>query len=105
MNPESGQEFKEQYNNALQYFMSRCQHHIHKLATDPKAEEEAPGTQRVRFQEEQKGMQTRSAVDKQSISRVEVGPAYRLQGHCEEIWTQNEWRKELDGTDTWNAQR
>jgi hypothetical protein len=40
MNPESSQEFKEQYNDALQYFMSGCQHHIHKLATDPKTKEE-----------------------------------------------------------------
>ena len=40
MNHESSQEFKEQYNNALQYFMSRCQHHIHKLATDPKTKEQ-----------------------------------------------------------------
>ena len=32
--------FKTKYNCALQYFMSRCQHHIHRLVTDPKTQQE-----------------------------------------------------------------
>ena len=32
--------FKTKFNCALQYFMSRCQHHIHRLVTDPKTQQE-----------------------------------------------------------------
>ena len=32
--------FKTKFNCALQYFMSRCQHHIHRLVTDPKTKQE-----------------------------------------------------------------
>ena len=35
-----GEAFKETSDGALQYFMSRCQHHIHRRVVDPKTKQE-----------------------------------------------------------------
>eukprot|EP00959_Pyramimonas_sp_CCMP1952_P202815 4241703-Pyramimonas_sp.AAC.1 len=35
-----GATFKAKCNNALQYFMCRCQHHIHRLVMDSKTKQE-----------------------------------------------------------------
>ena len=39
-NPSNESDYEKQFNDALQYFMSRCQHHIHRAVIDPKTKQE-----------------------------------------------------------------
>ena len=38
--PAEDEGFKQQFSKALQYYMSRCQHHIHRLVVNPITKEE-----------------------------------------------------------------
>ena len=65
---DGGEAFRYEFARALQYFMSRCQHHIHRMVIDPKTKQErrlVPNP--CASKKKQEGVQTRGTVDQQGV--------------------------------------